>query len=240
MRGTTATVGGLIVTAALLSMAAACDGEDGGGATPTATVTATVTPDLSAEEARLRETVLQQGDLPEGYGLGDLEFVTNEDISASSGDPAGQVVQFNEWGRVLGIDVIFEPETDVARDSGIYLVNSTASIYQGEEGAIASFADSMEVARATDWSALFGGMLEPKVEELATAALTEEMVWLRITGEVESEEGAEQVVATDLILFRQGSLRGGLMIGSLESPASSQVIEEMVRAQAERLIEAGD
>ena len=243
----TATVGGLILAAALLSLAAACGGDDGGGddggeatATVAATVAATATPDLSAEEARLREVVLQQGDLPEGYGSEDVEFSTNEAASANSSDPSAQLDKLNGWGRILGAEVVFEPEADVARDSGIFLVDSTASIYESVEGASVAFADEAEVARNTDWRALFGGVLEAQVEEMPSPALTDEALWLRITGKAEMEEGVEQVLANDLVLFRQGSLRGGLMIGSLESPISSQVIDEIVRAQAQRLIEAAD
>jgi hypothetical protein len=234
----TATVGGLILAAALLSLAAACGGDDGGQTTP-ATVTATATPDLSAVEARLREMVLQQGDLPEGYGSGEEAFVTNEDASAGSSDPVGWLAQLNEWGRVLGIDVYFEPETDVAVETGIFQVDSTASIYETAEGASASFTGEAEEARAADWTALFVTLSDVQVEELPSPALTDDALWLRVTGKVEIGE-EEQVLANDLILLRQGSLRGGVMIGSVVNPASSQIVDEMIRAQAQRLIEAAD
>jgi hypothetical protein len=233
-----ATVCGLLVAAALLLLVAGCGGGENGEVTPSATVTAT--PDFSAAEARLREMVLQQEDLLEGFGRGEEDFVTNEEASANSPDPAGQLAKLNEWGRVLGMEVIFEPEADVARDSGIYLVDSTASIYESAEGAGAAFGEEAEIARSADWATLFGAVLEVEVEERRVAPLTEEMLWLRITGRAELEEGVEQVLATDLVLFRQGILRGGVMIGSLESPASTEAIDEMVRAQAERLIEVAD
>lgn len=233
---------GLALLAALFSLAAACDGDDGDETTPTpaATITATVAPDLSAEEARLREMVLEQGDLPEGFGSGDVEFVTNEEASGGDPDPASRLVQLNEWGRILGIDVIFEPETDAARNSGIFLVNSTASIYQSEEGATASLADAVEVARATDWAALFGGVFDVQVEEMPGLGLADEVFWLRVTGKATLEEGAEQTLANDFVLLRQGSARGTLIVGSVVSPASSQVIDEMARVQAQRLIEAAE
>ena len=235
----TATVCGLIVAAALLSLAAACGGDDG-GQTTSATVTGTATADLSAVEARLREMVLQPGDLPEGYGSGEEEFVTNEDASTTSADPARWVAQLDEWGRVLGIDVYFEPETDVAVETGIFQVDSTAAIYESVEGASASFDDEVEAARATDWAALFGMLTDVQVEELPSPALTDGALWLRVTGKAGVEEEVEQILANDLLIFRQGSARGGLMIGSVVSPASSQTVDEMVRAQAERLIEAAD
>jgi hypothetical protein len=225
-------VGGLTALAAfLLVTAMACD--DGEGES---TPSATPTPGTAEVQEQLRQMVLQLEDLPVGVILAEEFFSTNGESAASSDDPAGRLAMLEEWGRILGYEATYQANPEVMSQVGLLLVYSTASLYESEEGARASFADGVETARTTDWTAQFGGGQDVQVEEMASAPLTDEMLWMRITGKVETgEEGQKETLAQDVILFRQGPARASLMIGWDMDDGSSDFMQQLAEAQAQNL-----
>jgi len=225
--------GGLTVLVAfLLAATVACDGGGGEGE-------ATPTPVASEVQDQLKRMVLQLEDLPSGVIRAEERFVTNEESAAESDDREGRLAMLNEWGRILGYDVTYQPNPEVMSQVGLMLVNSTASLYGSEEGARASFADAAQTARTTDWAAQFSGAEEMEVEEVTSPPLVDEMLWLRITvkGQV-GEQPQEETFVQDVILFRQGPARASLMVGWVMDDGSSDFIQQLVEAQARRLNDA--
>ncbi len=220
--------GGLV--AFLLLTVVACGGGGEGEVTPT--------PEAASVEDQLRQMVLQLEDLPSGVILAEEFLVTNELSAAESGDRAGRLAKLNEWGRILGYEVTYQPNPAVMSQTGLMLANSTSSLYGSEEGAKASFADAVETARTTDWADLFGGALEVEQEEVASPPLTDEMLWLRITAKAAPEVGiGEETFAQDVILFRQGPGRVSLMVAWVMESGSSDFLLQLTQAQAQRLKE---
>jgi hypothetical protein len=231
MRRLLLAMAGLTVLAALLA-AMACGGGGGEGeATPTSVP--------GEVEEQLKQMVLALEDLPSGVILAEELLVTNEESAAAADDPAERLAKLKEWGRILGYDVTYQANPEVTSQVGLILLNSTASLYGSEAGARASFADAVETARTTDWAALFGGDLEVNVEEVDTPPLTDEMLWLHITAKAEiGEEPQEETLANDTIIFRQGSARASLQAAWVVGKGSSNPIEQLAQAQAERLKDA--
>jgi hypothetical protein len=183
--------------------------------------------------------VLQLENLPSGVARAEERFVTNEESAASSEDSEGRLAMLEEWGRILGYDVTYQANPEVMSQVGLILVNSTASLYADEAGASASFADAVQTARSTDWTALFSGAEGIDVEELANPGWTDEMLWLRITakGEV-GEQQQEESLANDVVIFRQGPARASIMVGWVIDGGSSDLMEQLAQAQAQRLKDA--
>lgn len=209
----------------------ACDGGgDEGEATPT--------PVDAQVQQQLKQMVLPLEDLPTGVTLAEEYFATNEESAAATSDPAGRLAKLEEWGRILGYEVTYQPNPEVLSQTGLILVNSNASLYASEEGASASFADAVQTARTTDWAAQFGGAQDVQVDEVPSPPLADEMLWLRVTVKAEAAGLAEETFAQDVILFRQGPARAGLMVAwSLES-GSSDFVQQVAEGQAQRLKEA--
>jgi hypothetical protein len=228
-------VGGLAALAAfLLVTAMACDGGEG-----EITPSATPTPETAEVQEQLRQMVLQLKDLPSGVILAEEFFVTAEESSIEAADREARLAKLEEWGYILGYDATYQANPEALSQTGLILATSTASLYGSEEGAEASFADAVETARTTDWSDLFGGAQEVQVEEVASPALTDEMLWLRITAEAAPEVGiGEETFVQDVILFRQGPARASLMIAWATDDGSSAFIEQLAKAQAQNLKDA--
>jgi len=207
------------------------DGEGEGEVTPT--------PTDGEVEGQLRQMVLALEDLPSGVILAEERFVTNEESAAGSEDREGRLAKLEEWGRILGYDVTYQANPEVMEQVGLILVNSTASLYGSEEGASASFADAVETANTTDWAALFDGAWGVEEEAMASPPLVDEMLWLRITAKAEVGEGAEeQEFANDIVIFRQGPARASLMIAWVMDRGNSDFMQQLARAQAQRLMDA--
>ena len=224
-------MGGLTVLVALLLAAAVACGDGGGEVTPT--------PADGEVEGQLGQMVLQLEDLPSGVILAEESFVTNEESAAASADREGRLVMLEEWGRILGYDVTYQANPEVMEQVGLLLANSTASLYGSEEGASASFADAEQTARTTDWAALFGGAWGMEEEEMASPALTDEMLWLRVTAKAEVGEGAEEeTLANDIAIFRQGPARASLMVTWVMGRGSGDIMGQLARAQAQHLKDA--
>ena len=231
MRKLRLVMGGLTVLVAfLLVTAMACgDGTDG-----------EVTPTPPEVEEQLQRMVLQLEDLPSGVILAEERFATNEESAAGSEDREGRLAMLEEWGRILGYDVTYQANPEVMEQVGLILVNSTASLYDSEEGASASFADAVQTARTTDWADLFGTAQGVEVEEVAAPGWVDEMLWLRITARAAVGEGTEeQEFANDIAIFRQGRARGSLMVAWVVMDwGSSDFMQQLARAQAQRLMDA--
>jgi hypothetical protein len=243
MRELRLVVVGLTVLAALLAAGVACGG--GGGeseATPTSTATgvpaSTATPVDTQVQQQLRQIVLPLEELPAGVTLAEEYFATNDESAAATSDPAGRLAKLEEWGRILGYEVTYQANPEVISQTGLILINSNASLYGSDEGASASFAEAAETARTTDWPAQFGGAQDVQVAEVPSPPLADEMVWLRITIKAEAAGLAEETFAQDVILFRQGPARGGLMVAWSMESGSSDFVQQLAEAQAQKMKEA--
>ncbi len=232
MRKLRLVMGGLIALAAfLLAAAMACGGDGEGEATPT--------PEATEMEDQLRQMVLALEDLPSGVIRAEERFVTNEESAAASEDREGRLAMLEEWGRILGYDVIYQANPEVMEQVGLMLVNSTASLYDSAEGASASFADAAQTARTTDWAALFGAAYGVEVEEVADPGWVDEMLWLRITAKAAlGEQAEEETFANDVVIFRQGPARASLMVGWVMGRGSGDIMAQLAEAQAQHLKDA--
>jgi hypothetical protein len=210
----------------------ACDGGGGDGQV-------TPTPGTTEEQDQLRQMVLQLEDLPSGVILAEDFFVTAEESAADSDNREERLARLQEWGYILGYDVTYQANPQVQSEFGLILANSTASLYGSEDGAKASFDDAVETARTTDWATLFGGAQNVQSEEMASPALTDEMLWLRITAEAAPEVGiGEETFANDFILFRHGPARASLMVIWAMDDGTSAFIEGLAEAQAQGMKDA--
>jgi hypothetical protein len=224
-------VGGLAVLMAfLLVTAMGCDG-DNGEVTPT--------PETSEVQDQLRQLVLQLKDLPSGVILAEQFFVTAEQSAAEVGNREERLAKLQEWGYILGHDVTYQANPQVQSEVGLILANSTASLYSSEEGASASFADAVETARTTDWADLFGSAEDVEVEEIDSPALTDEMLWLRVSAKAAPEVGiGEETFANDFVLFRQGPARASLMAVWAMEDRNDAFIRQLAEAQAQSIKDA--
>jgi hypothetical protein len=219
-------VSGLTILIAFLLVAAmGCDGDDG---------EVTPTPGTAEVEDQLRQMVLQLQDLPSGVILAEEFLVTADESAMEGANREERLAKLQEWGYILGYDVTYQANPEVQSQTGLMLANSTASLYGSEDGAEASFADAVETARTTDWAELFGGAAE--TEEVDTPALTDEMLWLRVTAKATPEgETEEQTFAQEVILFRQGPARGSLMVAWAMDGGGSAFIQQLAEAQAQNM-----
>jgi hypothetical protein len=224
-------IGALLLLAASLSLlAAACGG--GGEETPSP-VPPTGSPLPPEVQVQLKRMVLQPDDMLVGFNPVDEAFSTNEESASSADDPQGHLADLQRWGRILGYEVYYESgEPATVGQTMFFSVQSTASIYESSEGASASFADAVEVARTADWPVHFVGLEYVEVEEVPVSGLADEAMWLRIG---EKGEPGEQVFAFDFVMLRQGPGRGSLQIGSFGTEGSKAVVEQLARAQADRM-----
>jgi hypothetical protein len=218
-------VGGLLLlVASLLLVAVACDG-GGGEETPSP-----VPPEVRDQ---LKQMVLQAEDVPEGFKLVDEAFSTNEESAASAEDPDGHLADLERWGRILGYEVTYESaESAVGGQTLLFSIYSTASTYQSNEGASASFADAVEAAKTTDWRLRFAGAENVEMKEVPITGLADEAKWLRIS---ENAKPDEQVFAFDIVMLRQGAGRSMLQVGSFGTEESKQIVEQLARVQADRM-----
>jgi len=231
MRKLQLVVGGLTVLVAFLLVTAMACGDGDGEMTPT--------PGTAEVEEQLRQMVLQLEDLPSGVILAEEFFVTAEESAVEGENREERLAKLQEWGYILGYDVTYQANPQVQSEVGLILANSTASLYGSEDGSKASFADAAETARTTDWAALFGGAEDVEVEEIDSPALTDEMLWLRITAKATPEgETAEQTFAQEVILFRQGPARGSLMVAWAMDDGSSAFIQQLAKAQGQSMKDA--
>lgn len=173
---------------------------------------------LSLEDA-LQRMVLQPEELPEGLSAGDESFTTNDDLAAASADPEERKAMLESWGRILGYDTAYRPGGGALAATPVQGINVSASLYEMEEGASESFADAVKAAEQTDWQANYSGLTGFQRDEIEANALTDEIVWLRLSGFQPADSGPDTLVTDDLIFFREGRERGFLRVltGSAET-----------------------
>ena len=229
--------GVLVVSALLAALAVACGGGgDDGEATvvpspgTTGTPAATPTAIPSALEEQLGGMVVQLSDLPAGFSVAEESFSTNEEVAGEGEDAAEVLAKLTEWRRILGHGVVYSSEASDA--SGVLLVDSTVSLYESDSGAVASFADAVTTARATDWAGSAGETTDVQVEEISPLDVGDEMLWMRITGTaVFGDPAAEQPFVQDVVLLRVGRVRGSVSIVSAAADVAL-LVEGMVHTQA--------
>jgi len=219
----------VVLIAILAGVTVACGGGNGEGiVAPSPSAAATPL----ALEGQLKGMVLQPSDVPAGFSLTE-SFSTNEDVAGSGDDAETVLAKLTQWGRTLGLRVVFSPEA--SDESGIFLVDSSVSLYESDSGAAASFADARNTASATDWSTNVEGTKDVRVEEIPPLDVADEMLWLRISGTaIVGEPATEQAFVQDVVLLRVGRARATVSVGYSGADAS-QAAENMVRAQAARM-----
>ena len=184
--------------------------------------------------------VLFSEDLPEGFDRAETEFSDNEAITRRAEDPEGELAKLLEWGRLLGYNVVFEPSPETAEIPQIIGINSTASLYETADGASQSLAEAVRIAEEIDWAPSHPGFNDLVVLTIERPDLADEIVWLRIVGNLISGDPSMGVLTDDFALVRVGSARGQVRVAALsEDAAAADVllaqVEEFVARQAERM-----
>jgi len=227
----------LLLGAALLAVAvlAACGGDSGGGV------------ESSLEQA-LRRMVLQPEDLPNRFVQGDELLTTNQYQASLSADPDARKDQLENWGRLLGYEVTYQPTGAAFAVTPVQGINVSSSLYRTEEGAGRSFADAVKEAEERDWGANYAGLTDFQQEEVDASGLADEIVWLRLSGFQPVPDGPGPLVTDDLILFRVGRETGFLRVlaNSTETedrqhlrPTVAQWLRALVENVEEVLAEPG-
>lgn len=180
---------------------------------------------------QLSEMVLTLEDLPDGYLQDESQFTTNEELALGDQE---KLAKLEEQGRILGYSVSFTRGDVSATDAPFFGVESAASLYETEGGASDSFAEAVEEARGTDWEAILG-FGETELEEI-DRPITDEMLWIRVTGVVElGEEQTPVLVIDDQVLMRQGPARSFLRVSSaMEGSSDRSALLEEIAALAEQ------
>ncbi len=192
----------LLLGAGLLAVAilAACGGDGDGGES-----------EGSLGQA-LRRMVLQAEELPQGFVQRDELITTNEYQASLSADPEARKDQLENWGRLLGYEVTYQPLGAASDESPVQGINVSSSLYRTEEGAGRSFADAVKEAEERDWGANYAGLTDFQQDEVDASGLADEIVWLRLSGFQPVPDGPGPLVTDDLILFRVGQETGFLRV----------------------------
>jgi hypothetical protein len=229
----------LLLGAGLLAVAilAACGGDGDGGESE------------SSLEQALRRMVLQAEDLPQGFVQRDELITTNEYQASLSADPEARKDQLENWGRLLGYEVTYQPAGAVAQESPVQGINVSSSLYRTEEGAgDAFFIDAVKGAEERDWAVDYAGLRDFQQEEVDASGLADEVVWLRVSGFQPVDGGPDPLVTDDFIFFRVDRERGFLRVqtSSIESedrqvirPTVEQWLRALVRNVEEVLAAPG-
>ncbi len=223
----------LLLGAGLLAVAilAACGGDGDGGESE------------SSLEQALRRMVLQAEELPQGFVQRDELFTTNGHQASLSAEPEARKDQLENWGRLLGYEVTYQPAGAVAHESPVQGINVSSSLYRTEEGADeAFFIDAVKGAEERDWAADYAGLRDFQQEEVDASGLAEEIVWLRFSGFQPVDGGPDPLVTEDFIFFRVGRERGFLRVqtSSIESEDRQVIrptVEEWLRALVQNVEE---
>ncbi len=228
----------LLLGAGLLAVAilAACGGDGDGGESE------------SSLEQTLRRMVLQAEELPQGFVQRDELFTTNEYQASLSADPEARKGQLENWGRLLGYEVTYQPLGAAFAVTPVQGINVSSSLYRTEEGAGQSFADAVKEAEERDWGANYAGLRDFQQEEVDASGLADEIVWLRLSGFQPVDGGPDPLVTDDLIFFRVGRETGFLRVlaNSTETedrqhlrPTVAQWLRGLVQNVEEVLAEPG-
>ena len=180
--------------------------------------------------------ILQADDLPPGFILGEESFGDNGQAAAGSDD---REALLEEWGRLLGYDVIYQPgSAEALEESPVKGINVSASLYRTEEGAGDSFADARKTADTTDWAANYTGLEQFQQEEIEVGDLADEIVWLHLSGFQPTSSGPNALVTDDLIFFRIDNHRGFLrVLGSSTETEDRQHLRDTVDGWLRTLVQ---
>lgn len=164
------------------------------------------------EETRelLEQIVIRAEDLPSGLERASAFFSTNEEVAEAQSSSAEELAKLEEWGRRLGYDVSFALAPDPPPDLVIRGLQSTASLYDAEQGASASFAAGVSSARDSDWEARYSGLSELEVTEIERPDIADELLWVRASGFEGEEAGA--LLVDDQVALRVGRVRAFLRV----------------------------
>lgn len=193
-----------IVRAAVVLAAAAVLASCGGGS------------DKGSLEDVLRGMVLTAEEVPAGFVQSDASFTSNANVAEGAPDAKQREDLLDEWGRLLGYDVTYDPGEQAADDLTIEGINVSASLYRTESGAGDSFDDAVKTAEETDWAANYAGLNEfqqREIIEFDAGPDADELKRLHLSGLQPPEGGgADRLVTDDLIFFRVGPERGFLRV----------------------------
>jgi hypothetical protein len=214
-----------VLAVALLAAGCKGGGSDGG--------------DKSTEDL-LRRMALQPGDLPAGLQKADENVTTNEQLIASSFDQAAAREDVERWGRLLSLAVTYLPSPEAPDDQSVQAVSSSSSLYKTAEGGALSFAEGLQDIEQTEWPATHPELKEFQEQRIELEeGLTDELIWLRLTGLSESPKG---MVVEDLMIFRIGPQRGFLRVLSASTAEDRDLMREEIevwlRAQIKHAREA--
>ena len=220
---------GVLVLVVLAAVAVACgDGGDGD--------------DLEPVREQLRQMVLEPEQLPAGFVQVQEVFSTNEDLARASDDEEAEMARLKALGRLLGYEVVFEPEERENTDSPIIGVQNTASLYDTVEGARQSFAEAVQDVREEDWAVSHPGFENLQVREIQASAGTDEAFWFRITG-LSGQEDPDLLI-DDFVLVRRGNARSLLRVASVSGDTDPDtlldVVEGLLASQLQRIAAALD
>jgi len=218
---------GILVVAVLGALAVACGNGSGDG------------DELQPVREQLKQMVLGPEDLPPGFIQVEETFSTNEDLAGASDGAEDQMAKLLALGRLLGYEVVFEPEARADVASPFVGVQITVSLYATSEGAKQSFAEAVQVGRETDWALSHPGFRNLEVREIQPSASADEVLWLRITGLSQSQGGDPNRLFDDFVLLRQGNARSLLRVASVSEGTDPDylldVIEGLLTSQVQRI-----
>ncbi len=212
---------------AVLTLAVTACGSNGSGQ-----------PDVEAPRDLLKRIVLQVEDLPVGFQRVDSSFSTNTDVADAQLNPKEELAKLEERGRQLGYDVSFIPGPEASPDTPVRGLNNTASLYLTAAGASASFVEGVESARASDWELQYPSVNQLEIREIQPPDLADEALWIRVSG-LQGEQ-LDSLFIDDLLLMRQGRVRGFLRVISLFEGQTDRdlylsQVEEWARLQSQRM-----
>lgn len=216
----------LLLVVSAFAVMAACNGDDG---------------EPVDEEARglLEQVVLTTDDLPHGLQRASASFATNKDVAEAQVNPDKELAKLERWGRRLGYDVAFEPSPEIPPDLPIRGVQSTASLYDTNQGASESFADGVSSARAMDWEATYPDLSQLEATEIDRPDIGDAVFWMRASGFQSGEQG-ELLLVDDQVALRVGRVRAFLRVvtlfrGETDRTVYMDQVEQWARLVSERI-----
>ena len=168
----------------------------------------------------------------------DASTSTNEDFAAEAQNPEQELVRLESMGRVLGYKVNFVPGPESPPAQGMLAASSSASLYLTPEGATESFAHDAQKARDADWLATYPDLTDVEVREVERPGLADEVIWIRITGLQDGEDGLMKI--EDFLVLRRDRVRGFLRVQSLVEASAGrdallQDIADLAALQIQRI-----
>lgn len=220
----------LAATALLPAAAIACGGDDvspvassspsGSAASPSPTLT----PDQRQLQTLLQGTALKESDLPAGFQQTVNDASTNESVADGAPDPTARLAQLQAFGRLLGLEVHFEPGPAVSPDNVVQGVQESMSLFSADKGAGDSLQEGLAAERSRDYKATYPGVNQLEVAEVARP-IGDDGAWIRISG---FDAATGRLVLDDQLAFRVGRARLFLRVASAFAAASGAGRDSMI------------